>query len=592
MPLASIPAASGSKRSLDEASHLCTDFLGEMLIDVMNECGSNCFTFRITMPMPAVPSLASTSATPAVDARARMMKVAKIVDGLPKPRSTVNMTAKDELHNSILQWLKDHGCGWSVVQVDSIGAPFVRNLCDAVLLCSKDVWKSLNDRKNAGGESPEEELKFLFGNKVTGHKADKPKDYMGTALVSFHSALVGSSIWIKDNSSWDPVLKMLSHLKSLLEKYSDRLEGQRVRQNTQRASLDSHVRSDTDAIETEIFEAFVQGSGNKKTKPRPPELEGLDTLLRQKEIYEPVDLNDFMDGMTVQRRSRFISILKDRKLKVAFQMFSWMRGGSRAGLSIHVIWKVPLTPRLRDENRSYHCQKEAEKSVNKFATRAAKQLFFASTVSPMFIDNKTGAAAVYKYLTGDQLPTDMGKSRTEAIRVAELALASQDFELVSDLRALNGRPTSGKFDAFWEEFAIQLDESMTRVDDRRHGSISYLPLAQSRTALIEKVRRALMAKNPGGLEAAKIFIPSATYVEYQFVPKDSRTAAALNYTGRAQVRRAVQKRTLRCDSIDSHYAAALFKYMRRYGVLVAKLIQCYTAIDKEPAPVVFVSMEP
>ena len=77
---------------------------------------------------------------------------------------------------------------------------------------------------------------------------------------------------------------------------------------------------------------------------------------------------------------------------------------------------------------------------------------------------------MYKYLTGDNLPTERCKGKESAIRVAEIALATQDFDIIQDLRELNGRPKDTSFDVFWSEIK-SLVEAHARVDDRRHGEI-------------------------------------------------------------------------------------------------------------------------
>jgi hypothetical protein len=75
---------------------------------------------------------------------------------------------------------------------------------------------------------------------------------------------------------------------------------------------------------------------------------------------------------------------------------------------------------------------------------------------------------MFKHLTGDILPRDRCKGKDVAIAMAELALATQDFDLIQDIRILNGRPKNASFDVFWSEIKSLL-ESHARVDDRRHG---------------------------------------------------------------------------------------------------------------------------
>jgi hypothetical protein len=83
--------------------------------------------------------------------------------------------------------------------------------------------------------------------------------------------------------------------------------------------------------------------------------------------------------------------------------------------------------------------------------------------------------AIFEFVTGERLPRDDGKAKENAIRMAELVLATQDFDIVQDLRDLNGRPESKLFDKFWSELKLLL-ESHARVDDRRHGEFVLLAL--------------------------------------------------------------------------------------------------------------------
>ena len=76
------------------------------------------------------------------------------------------------------------------------------------------------------------------------------------------------------------------------------------------------------------------------------------------------------------------------------------------------------------------------------------------------------------HITGKRLPNNKGKARGYVVRMAELALLTQDFDIVQDLRAVNGRAESPLFDAFWSNLKILL-ESHARVDDRRHGGSTF-----------------------------------------------------------------------------------------------------------------------
>jgi len=75
---------------------------------------------------------------------------------------------------------------------------------------------------------------------------------------------------------------------------------------------------------------------------------------------------------------------------------------------------------------------------------------------------------MYKYLTGDNLLGNRCRVKDNAILIVEIALATQDFETIQDLRELNGRPKNTPFDVFWSEIKSLL-ECHARVVVPRHG---------------------------------------------------------------------------------------------------------------------------
>ena len=165
---------------------------------------------------------------------------------------------------------------------------------------------------------------------------------------------------------------------------------------------------------------------------------------------------------------RFLSDL-NKGMSTPFQMFSWRKGGSRAGESVNIIWRIPRCTTERCENRAFQSQTASLNMITKYAGRVARQIFIAHTVNPSFISSKAAAMAIYEYVSGEMMPRDANKAKDTAIRMAELVLSTQDFDIVQDLRMLNGRPESPLFDLFWMELK-KLLESHARVDDRRHGA--------------------------------------------------------------------------------------------------------------------------
>jgi len=103
----------------------------------------------------------------------------------------------------------------------------------------------------------------------------------------------------------------------------------------------------------------------------------------------------------------------------------------------------------------------------------SRKRFFSTTINPSFIYSKAATCDVYNYLTEDYLPRERRKGRANAMDMATLAMASQDFDVIHALREINGRPRNTLFVVFWGEIKTLL-ESHARVGDRRHGEyISY-----------------------------------------------------------------------------------------------------------------------
>ena len=119
----------------------------------------------------------------------------------------------------------------------------------------------------------------------------------------------------------------------------------------------------------------------------------------------------------------------------------------------------------------------------------------------------------------------------------------------------------------------------------------FLLVAISSRDLREQVTERLRQQYPGGLDAACIKIPSESWILYQFAPKHNLHAESLHYTGTVKLKNKVQLQTLRARHVDSHYCAALKKYIKQMGVLAATAIETHTREHEELACVSFFSVD-
>ena len=114
----------------------------------------------------------------------------------------------------------------------------------------------------------------------------------------------------------------------------------------------------------------------------------------------------------------------------------------------------------------------------------------------------------------------------------------------------------------------RLIEELTVVNDCRHSEttenwnvVVNLALALSVRDLHEKCKVYAIQK---GVTEENIL--SLSWFKFQFWPKSSYMATAMNYTGRFKVGFMVQQRNIRKFSPDDHYYNALFKHAKQLAI--------------------------
>jgi hypothetical protein len=112
----------------------------------------------------------------------------------------------------------------------------------------------------------------------------------------------------------------------------------------------------------------------------------------------------------------------------------------------------------------------------------------------------------------------------------------------------------------------------------------HMPLAISIRDLHDIILARLHIKNGEPLPA-EIHIPSYEWIRLQFWPTNSTTAKAIRYTGRYQVKFKVQGRLLRKKSVDAHYCAAIFRYLREFLIQYQQWACFISADDKHKVPI-------
>ena len=211
-------------------------------------------------------------------------------------------------------------------------------------------------------------------------------------------------------------------------------------------------------------------------------------------------------------------------------------------VAVTVLWWVPDSESDSDHaTQIVHVSKSVESCLPVYHTRQMRKEFYHKYGSLQGI-SPVVPRSVYFDLTGDA--TQMKASEKIDQRM-KLYVLGELPETAVDLRHMN-----------FFTVCEQVIHDWVAEDDRRHG-VAHLSKFISIRDLHEEVK---------GRCAPDVLVPSQEWLRLQFLPTNPSAASAIHYTGRLQVKFAVQSRVLRRDHEDNHYAAAVFKYLRAMAV--------------------------
>ena len=134
----------------------------------------------------------------------------------------------------------------------------------------------------------------------------------------------------------------------------------------------------------------------------------------------------------------------------------------------------------------------------------------------------------------------------------------------------------------WRKLTEEKIEEMTAVNDRRHSETTQSGDVIVNLALACSVRDLYQQCKANAIEkgVTEENIPSLSWFRFQFWPRSSYLATALNYTGRFNVRFMVQQRNIRKFSVDAHYCNALFKYSKELAIRFSNYCLFVSTNDK------------
>ena len=273
----------------------------------------------------------------------------------------------------------------------------------------------------------------------------------------------------------------------------------------------------------------------------------------------------------------WISICKENHALRARREITWFTRSGTGGQNLNFLWRVSHQKTESDLlNEAHSIVKKMEKEFPVFHSRAMKQDFIQS------FGRATGwksafLHAAYRRLTGDSSAAPTTTEAEVDQRVSRI-LDEEDPDLIWDLRCNNGRPE--QCNDFLQQCQQYINASVdTAVDDRRHDVVA------GNADVVTHLATALSVRDLHEQQVSKqcpegTAIPSIQWLRIQFWPRRPTAKTASRYTGRLRIKFMVQARQLRATHVDVHYASAIFRYLKEFGVTFREYLTFASLDDK------------
>ena len=497
-----------------------------------------------------------------------MMGAARSCHLPAKPTTGANgtQTSMDRLQGDLIDWLESAGLKFPHDLCDSEGVYIVRSLARALwMIDGNHSTLQAAVKHNSVPPLPPVWQRFDGYNDWRAKKLHKPRSSTEKMRDSGNLLLGMLGKPVIRTARWKEFREQVEGLARTLLKYSQYLS-EAAKASTSRQSLDHVVRPVSQFSDLEVRSAADSDTAWCVS----------DRELRLEETLQSA--GDWMmvefdgsailgDSASVNTRYQF---LKSFKLTFPVLMYTYAAGGNVG--NIIFMCKIPdgLSP-SECLTKSNAVVAELKPKLPEYHTRQMRRSFSQQCSNLTDVTPAT-RRFMYSLLTGDDSAPETSQQRDLDFRV-RLVVLGQLPELAADLRHLNGgRP--GVYDEFLSVVQAITREFMAE-DERRHGAAHF-----SHFISVRDLHRLAVDKC-----AESTSIPSLEWLRLQFQPQSCRAKSALHYTGKLDIRYAVQVRQLRAAHCDDHYCAALFKMERAMCVAYRSFSTFVCLDDKAKVPI-------
>ena len=417
----------------------------------------------------------------------------------------------------------------------------------------------------------------LFNNwKAT--KAIKPalsKERLENAVERVEGSMIHPFFSTRGN------LAFLKRLAELLQMMNDHVAGMEKRAIQQDARNQSLILPNSSG-ELNKISITEERTGHAVSSV----LATLVQYMKEVDFYNPVCTKPFEDEYVEDTRSSMgrseEKVIRQRYKKALYtnnvlnmKTFCWQYSSANNLGTIQYIVKVPLVSSVdsHEENKN-EVLTQLKESIPIYVRRALRYEL-KRVVQSMDLSKGNAKSSLSNRINlllrkcvGNSCSIVDFADENNLKKIHELERAVDDLIILGDdeivVEELTDRKGPGKtrFSIFWKAVEQVLEEIDTAADERRHDTTQHL----SSFISIRDFRAQVAERCPEGTP-----VPSLEYVRLQFMPRNFHHKTSLQFSCQFNLKFAIQRRQLRKSNVDSHYALALFKYMREFVTLIYKM---------------------